>query len=237
MKKVIFDKTGTLTIGKPIVVGTKLFTRIGLDVFYDVIAAAEVNSEHPLAKAIVEYAKKLKGENDSPQHEVTDFEAIPGRGVRAMVDVKLIHVGNTKLMTEAEVPISEEVQYHLRETESMARTGVLVAIDKELVGVVSIADPVKPEAARVIQILKSMGVQSMMVTGDNWGTARAIAREVGIPDQSVRAESLPEDKARIVKEIQVRLKPKSHKPAECQTIQLSAQWNSFTNRYISYWCM
>lgn len=215
MKKVIFDKTGTLTIGKPIVVGTKLFTRIGLDVFYDVIAAAEVNSEHPLAKAIVEYAKKLKGENDSPQHEVTDFEAIPGRGVRAMVDVKLIHVGNTKLMTEAEVPISEEVQSHLRETESMARTGVLVAIDKELVGVVSIADPVKPEAARVIQILKSMGVQSMMVTGDNWGTARAIAREVGIPDQSVRAESLPEDKARIVKEIQVRLKPKSHTPAEC----------------------
>lgn len=215
VKKVIFDKTGTLTIGKPIVVGTKLFTRIGLDVFYDVIAAAEVNSEHPLAKAIVEYAKELKGENDSPQHEVTDFEAIPGRGVRAMVDVKLIHVGNTRLMTEAEVPVSEEVQFHLRETESMARTGVLVAIDKELVGVVSIADPVKPEAARVIQILKSMGVQSMMVTGDNWGTARAIAREVGIPDQSVRAESLPEDKARIVKEIQVRLKPKSHKPAEC----------------------
>lgn len=209
MKKVIFDKTGTLTIGKPVVVGTKLFNRIGVDVFYDVIAAAEVNSEHPLAKAIVEYARNLSDESSAHQHEVNDFEAIPGRGVRAVVDVKLIHVGNTKLMTEAQVPISEEVQYHLRETESMARTGVLVAIDKELVGVVSIADPVKPEAARVIEILKSMGVQSMMVTGDNWGTARAIAREVGIPDQSVRAESLPEDKARIVKEIQVRLKPES----------------------------
>jgi len=95
-----------------------------------------------------------------------------------------------------------EVEEHLHETETLARTGVMIAMDGEIVGVVSIADPVKPEAGNVIGILKSMGVQSMMVTGDNWGTATAIARELGMERGSIHAESLPEDKARIVKEIQ-----------------------------------
>ncbi|KAG0606932.1 hypothetical protein M758_9G180400 [Ceratodon purpureus] len=205
VKTVVFDKTGTLTIGKPIVVGTKLFTSVRLHVFYDSIAAAEVNSEHPLAKAVVEYSKRINGENSSQgyqQHEVRDFQAIPGQGVRALVDGKQTLVGNMKLMKEAGIDISEEAQEHLHEMETLARTGVMVAIDKELVGVVSIADPVKPEAAKVISILKSMGVHSMMVTGDNWGTAMAIARELGIERPSVYAESLPEDKARIVEEIQ-----------------------------------
>jgi Cu+-exporting ATPase len=167
----------------------------------------QVNSEHPLAKAIVEYSRRINGEHSSQgsqQHDVRDFESIPGQGVRALVDGKPTLVGNMRLMTESQIHISEEVQEHLHETEASARTGVMVAMDHELVGVVSIADPVKPEAAKVIDILKSMGVRSMMVTGDNWGTATAIARELGIERPSIYAESLPEDKARIVKEIQVR---------------------------------
>lgn len=166
----------------------------------------QVNSEHPLAKAIVEYSKRINGEHSSEgyqQHGVGDFEAIPGQGVRALVDGKRTLVGNMRLMKEFQIDISEEVQEHLQETETLARTGVMVAMDKELVGVVSIADPVKPEAAKVISILKSMGVRSLMVTGDNWGTAMAIAREIGIERPSIYAESLPEDKGRIVKEIQV----------------------------------
>nr|XP_024387168.1 copper-transporting ATPase HMA5-like [Physcomitrium patens] len=205
VKTVVFDKTGTLTIGKPIVVHTKLLTNIPLHVFYDTIAAAEVNSEHPLGKAIVAYSRKISGEHSShgqQQHEVRDFEAIPGQGVRAVVDGKATLVGNMRLMKEHGIHISEEAEEHLRDVETLARTGVMVAIERELVGVVSIADPVKPEAARVISILKSMGVRSMMVTGDNWGTAVAIARELGIERPCVHAESLPEDKARIVEEMQ-----------------------------------
>jgi Cu+-exporting ATPase len=155
----------------------------------------------------VEYSKRISGDNSSPgfqKHEVRDFQAIPGQGVRALVDGMQTLVGNMRLMKESSIDIPEEAQEHLHEMETLARTGVLVAIDKELVGVVSIADPVKPEAAKVISILKSMGVHSMMVTGDNWGTAMAIARELGIERPCVYAESLPEDKARIVEEIQVR---------------------------------
>lgn len=164
----------------------------------------KVNSEHPLAKAVVEYSRKINGENTPSKQEVRDFEAIPGQGVRALVDGKVTLVGNMRLMKESKVPITDEAQQHLQEMETLARTGVLVAIDNELVGVVSIADPVKPEAAKVIGILNSMGVHTMMVTGDNWGTAMAIAHELGIERPSVFAESLPEDKAPIVKEIQVR---------------------------------
>ncbi|KAG0584573.1 hypothetical protein KC19_3G219000 [Ceratodon purpureus] len=205
VKTVIFDKTGTLTIGKPIVVDTKLFKDVRRQEFYNTIAAAEVNSEHPLAKAVVEYSKRITGElssHGSEKHEVSDFEAIPGQGIRAVVDGKATLVGNMRLMKESQIEISEEVQEHLHETETLARTGVMVAINSEVVGVISIADPVKPEAAKVISILKSMGIRSMMVTGDNWGTATAIARELGIDRPSIHAESLPEDKARIVKEIQ-----------------------------------
>lgn len=163
----------------------------------------QVNSEHPLAKAIVAYSRRINGEHSSEGYQVHEFEAIPGQGVRALVDGRSILVGNMRLMKEAQIEISLEVEEHLHETETLARTGVMIAMDGEIVGVVSIADPVKPEAGNVIGILKSMGVQSMMVTGDNWGTATAIARELGMERGSIHAESLPEDKARIVKEIQV----------------------------------
>ena len=164
----------------------------------------QVNSEHPLAKAIVEYSRRVNHSPGYEQLKVSDFEAIPGQGVCAVVDGKPILVGNKKLMEESQIDIFEEVQEHLDETETLARTGIMIAMNKEIVGVISIADPVKPEAAKVIGILKTMGVRSMMVTGDNWGTAMAIARELGIERPSIYAESLPEGKAKIVKEIQVR---------------------------------
>ncbi|KAF8380259.1 hypothetical protein HHK36_027743 [Tetracentron sinense] len=191
---IVFDKTGTLTIGKPIVVNTRLLKNMVLRNFYELVAATEVNSEHPLAKAIVEYAKKCR--EDEEIHvwpEAQDFVSITGHGVRATVQNKEIIVGNKSLMLDSNIPIPIDAEEILIETEGMAQTGILVSIDGEVVGVLAISDPLKPGAQDVISILKSMNVRNIMVTGDNWGTANSIAKEVGI--ESVIAEAKPEQKA------------------------------------------
>lgn len=199
---IVFDKTGTLTVGKPLVVGTKLFRNMVLQDLYDIVAAAEANSEHLLARAIVEYAKSFRQETSdkSWMPEIQNFRVITGQGVSAEIQGKQVLVGNRQLMVESDLLVSEEADQYLQETEGLARTGVLVAIDKEVVGAIAIADPVKEEAPAVISILKFMGVQCIIVTGDNWGTAKAVGREVGI--ETVFAECQPHDKAEKVKELQ-----------------------------------
>ncbi|KAJ3706742.1 hypothetical protein LUZ61_010447 [Rhynchospora tenuis] len=200
---IVFDKTGTLTTGKPVVVRTKLLKTMALPDFYEVVAAAEVNSEHPLAKAIVQYAKNFRG--DEEHHawpEAQDFLSVTGRGVKATVRNVNVIVGNKTLMIESGVAISDEASEILMESEQMAQTGIIVAINQEVVGIIGISDPLKPGAQEVISLLRSMKVESIMVTGDNWGTAKAIAREVGI--ENVVAESKPEGKAEKVKELQLQ---------------------------------
>ncbi|KAJ6962439.1 copper-transporting ATPase HMA5 [Populus alba x Populus x berolinensis] len=197
----VFDKTGTLTMGKPVVVNTRLLKNMVLRDFYELIAAAEVNSEHPLAKAIVEYAKKFREDEENPMWpEAQDFQSITGHGVKAIVRKKEVIVGNKSLMLEHNIPISIDAEEMLAETEGMAQTGILVSIDREVTGVLAISDPLKPGAREVISILKSMKVRSIMVTGDNSGTANSIAMEVGI--ETVIAEAKPEQKAEKVKELQ-----------------------------------
>ncbi|KAK4478902.1 hypothetical protein RD792_014409 [Penstemon davidsonii] len=198
---IVFDKTGTLTTGKPVVVNTRLLKNMVLQEFYELVAAAEVNSEHPLAKASVEYAKKFRQDEENPVwSEAVDFESITGHGVEAVVRNKQVLVGNKSLMVDRNVNISLDAEEILAESEVLAQTGVLVSIDRELVGVIAISDPLKPGAREVISILKSMKVRSIVVTGDNWGTANAIAKEVGI--DTVIAEAKPEHKAQKVKELQ-----------------------------------
>ncbi|KAL7597210.1 hypothetical protein Lser_V15G27666 [Lactuca serriola] len=198
---IVFDKTGTLTIGKPLVVNTRLLKNMVLREFYELIAAAEVNSEHPLAKAIVEYAKKFRDDEENPiWAEAHNFESITGHGVKAIVHNKQIIVGNKSLILNNGIPISIDAQEILTEIEGLAQTGILVSIDNHLTGILAISDPLKPGAREVISILKSMKIKSLLVTGDNWGTANSIAREVGISD--VTAEAKPEDKAEKVKELQ-----------------------------------
>ncbi|XP_068639582.1 copper-transporting ATPase HMA5-like [Aristolochia californica] len=199
---IVFDKTGTLTMGKPVVVSTRLLKNYVLQDFYELVAAVEVNSEHPLAKAIVEYAKKFGDENEAHVWpEARDFVSITGHGVRATVQNKQISVGNKSLILDSGIPVSVEAEEILGETEEMAQSGILVAINSEVVGVIAISDPLKPAAQDVVSILKSMKIKSIMVTGDNWGTANAIAKEVGI--ETVVAEAKPEDKAEKVKELQM----------------------------------
>ncbi|KAM4074922.1 hypothetical protein ACJW30_10G130700 [Castanea mollissima] len=198
---IMFDKTGTLTVGKPIVVNTQILNNMELREFYKLIAATEVNSEHPLAKALVEYAKKLTEDDEKTVWpEAQDFVSITGNGVKAIVENKEIIVGNKSLMLDQNIAIPVGAEHMLAQAEGMAQTGILVCIDMEVAGVVAISDPLKPGAKNVISILKSMKIRSILVTGDNWGTANAIAKEVGI--ETVIAEAKPEDKAKIVKDFQ-----------------------------------
>ncbi|KAF7828285.1 putative copper-transporting ATPase HMA5 [Senna tora] len=197
---IVFDKTGTLTVGKPVVVNTRLLTNMVLQEFYELVAAAEVNSEHPLAKAIVEYAKKFKDEENPAWPEAQDFVSITGHGVKATVRNKEIIVGNKSLMSDHNVAVPTDAEDILTETEGMAQTGILVSLNGEVAGIIAVSDPLKTGAQEVISILKSMNIKSIMVTGDNWGTANSIAREVGL--EEVIAEAKPEQKAEKVKALQ-----------------------------------
>lgn len=155
-----------------------------------------------MAKAIVEYAKKFRQEEENHVWpEARDFMSVTGHGVQAIVGNKALIVGNKSLMVDSGIHIPEEASEILMEAEEQAQTGIIVAMNQEVVGIISISDPLKPGASEVISILKSMNIKSIMVTGDNWGTARAIAQEVGI--DSVVAEATPAQKAEKVKELQV----------------------------------
>ncbi|EES11247.1 hypothetical protein BDA96_06G190200 [Sorghum bicolor] len=198
---IVFDKTGTLTVGKPVVVNTRLFKNMVLREFFDYVAAAEDNSEHPLAKAIVEHAKKFHSEENHIWPEARDFISVPGHGVKAKVFDKSVIVGNKSFMLSLSIDIPMEASEILIEEEENAHTCIIVAMDQEVVGIVSVSDPIKPNAHEVISYLKSMNVESIMVTGDNWGTANAIGKEVGI--EKIIAEAKPDQKAEKVKELQL----------------------------------
>ncbi|XP_042431937.1 copper-transporting ATPase HMA5-like [Zingiber officinale] len=199
---IVFDKTGTLTIGKPVVVRTRLLKNMALCDFYEYVAAAEVNSEHPLAKAIVQYAKRFSMEEANYfLPEAQDFIAITGHGVKASVRNKEVMVGNKSLMLESGINIPVEASEILAEIERNAQTGIIVSINGEATGIIAVSDPLKPGAREVISLLASMKIKSIMVTGDNWGTANAIAGEVGI--DTVVAEAKPDQKAEKIKELQM----------------------------------
>ncbi|KAJ8766055.1 hypothetical protein K2173_020571 [Erythroxylum novogranatense] len=217
IKYVIFDKTGTLTQGKATVTTAKVFNGMDRGEFLRWVASAEASSEHPLAKAIVEYARHFHfldesspiyaGDSNSKDStisrwllDVSEFLALPGRGVKCLIDGKQILVGNRKLMTESGIAIPTAVEDFVIELEESAETGILVSFNDNLVGVLGVADPLKREAAVVIEGLRKMGVKPVMVTGDNWRTAQAVAKEVGIED--VKAEVMPAGKADVIRSFQ-----------------------------------
>ncbi|TXG73239.1 hypothetical protein EZV62_001818 [Acer yangbiense] len=205
VKTVVFDKTGTLTVGKPKVVSAVLFSHFSMEEFCDMATAAEANSEHPIAKAVVEHAKKLRqkfGSHAEHVAEAKDFEVHTGAGVSGKVGDKIVLVGNKRLMRAYDVPVGPDVEKYVSENEQLARTCVLVAIDGKVAGAFAVTDPVKPEAQIVVSFLHSMGISSIMVTGDNWATAAAIAKEVGI--KKVFAETDPLGKADKIKELQLK---------------------------------
>ncbi|KAL3647588.1 Copper-transporting ATPase hma4 [Castilleja foliolosa] len=205
IKTIVFDKTGTLTIGKPAVVSSALFSDVPMEDFCDFSIAAEANSEHPIAKAVVEHAKMLlkkHGSHNDQFTEVKDFKVHPGAGVSGKIRERDILVGNKRLMQLFNVPLGSEVDKYVTENERLARTCALVAIEGKAAGAFAVTDPVKPESARVVSYLRSMGISSVMITGDNWATANAIASQVGI--EKVFAETDPLGKADKIKELQLQ---------------------------------
>lgn len=133
--------------------------------------------------------------------EARDFTAITGHGVKASVRSKDVMVGNKSLMLESGINFPIEASEILTETERNAQTGIIVSINGEATGIIVVSDPLKPGAREVISLLGSMKIKSILVTGDNWGTANAIAGEVGI--DAVVAEATPDQKAEKIKELQV----------------------------------
>ncbi|MDO8627306.1 MAG: heavy metal translocating P-type ATPase [Candidatus Diapherotrites archaeon] len=192
---IVFDKTGTLTKGKPEV--TSIVTVSGtkeLDVL-NFAAIAEKNSEHPLAEAVMNFAKSKKLKISEP----TKFEAVSGKGIKASFAGKKIIVGNKKLFSEQKISFAQ-LEGKISLLEGQANTVVLVAVNGKLSGAIAIADSLKEFSRQAVQELRKLGKEVVMITGDNKRTAEAIAKQVGI--STIIAEVLPEQKAAKVKELQ-----------------------------------
>ncbi|MBE5103712.1 copper-translocating P-type ATPase [Bacillus thuringiensis] len=192
---IILDKTGTVTNGKPTLTDVMVVDGLDEKEILKLVGAAERNSEHPLAEAIVEGIKEK--EIDIPSSEM--FEAIPGFGIESVVEGKQLLIGTRRLMKKFNIDI-EEVSKSMEELEREGKTAMLIAIDKEYAGIVAVADTVKDTSKVAIARLKKMGLDVVMITGDNTQTAQAIAKQVGI--DHVIAEVLPEGKAEEVKKLQ-----------------------------------
>ena len=216
---VVFDKTGTLTEGEmeltdvitfdetsTVPDGGEVATERGTSSapsgrsenhVLERAAAAESGSEHPLAQAIVSGAE----DRDLDVAEPTEFENVPGHGIRATVDGQEVLVGNRKLMADTGIDPTSATET-MERLEDEGKTAMLVAVDGELVGIVANADTVKAGSKAAVSALQERGIDVMMITGDNERTARAVATDVGIEPENVKAEVLPEDKSDAVEAIQ-----------------------------------
>jgi Cu+-exporting ATPase len=197
VRVVVFDKTGTLTKGKPEVTDQipNLKSRISNNELLRWAASVERGSEHPLGKAIVRWAE----ERGMALGELSDFEAIRGKGVQGVVDGKSVLVGSRTLLEEHGAAVAA-LEDEMRRLEDEGKTAMLVAVDGELLGLLAVADTLKEDAVAAARELRALGLQTAMITGDNQRTARAIALQVGI--DHVLAEVLPEDKLLEVQRLQ-----------------------------------
>jgi len=194
---IVLDKTGTVTEGRPTV--TALVPAAGWDEqkLLAVAASIETGSEHPLAEAIVATAKTKSIKLSA----VSGFEAITGHGVSATIEGKKVLFGNARLMAKFNIDLGD-LPGRAEELAAQAQTPMFLAMDGAAAGIVSVADPVKPDSKAAIARLHAIGLKVAMITGDNRATAEAVAREVGVDE--VMAEVLPGDKAEKVSELQAR---------------------------------
>ncbi|KAF1083896.1 Copper-exporting P-type ATPase A [Sporotomaculum syntrophicum] len=194
---VVLDKTGTITRGEPSLTDVMAVPGVvDQHELLQLVASAERASEHPLGAAVVQGAK----ERDLALMEATSFTAIPGYGISAGVNGRALLIGTRRLMAEHNIATGA-LDKTVDELEMSGKTAMLVAVDGQAAGVVAVADTVKEGSAEAIQVLQAMGVDTMMITGDNRRTAEAIARQVGIAPDHVLAEVLPGDKAREVSKL------------------------------------
>ncbi len=194
LQSVVLDKTGTITQGRPVVtdIHTEGWTK---KEFLALAAGMEVKSEHPLAEAILDYAKK---EGISPV-QVDNFNSIPGKGLEVSVNGRRYYAGNERLMREKEISLDNCLKL-LEVMADEGKTPLIFAEETQVLGVIAVADVVKPTSKEAIKELKDLGIEVVMLTGDNRRTAQAIRRQLDI--DTVIAEVLPQDKERKISELQ-----------------------------------
>jgi len=192
---VLLDKTGTLTRGEPAVTDIVAVPPFSEEEVLQLAASAEHSSEHPLGMAVV----KAASEKGLELYPPSEFNAIPGHGVEALIEGKKLILGNLKLMKEKGLSLNR-LEEKADELFAQGKTVMFLGLDSEVVGIIALADTLKPKAREAVQALHRMGIETVMLTGDNRRTADAIAREVGI--DRVLAEILPEHKANEVKKLQ-----------------------------------
>ena len=193
---VIFDKTGTLTRGSPAVTGIVVVTGKSESELIALAAAVEINSEHPLAKAIVEEAKH----RGIPQLQAGEFEALAGRGAQAIVEGKSIVVGGPRLLAETKATVPPEVEKSTSAWASEGKTVLYVVAGGQLLGALAAEDEIRPESIEAVTELHRLGIRVAMITGDSKTVADSVARRIGIDE--VAAEVLPAGKASAVRRFQ-----------------------------------
>jgi Cu+-exporting ATPase len=201
LEVVVLDKTGTITKGKPELTDVLPLEGFGEEELLRLAGTADRRSEHPLAEAIVAGARSRGAELGEPEA----FEAVPGHGVLATVEGRRVAVGNRKLMTEEGVNVSA-FERAAAGLAGEGKTPMFVAVDGRPAGIIGVADTLKEDSVEAVRALRSMGIDVVMMTGDNERTARAIARQAGIT--RVLAEVLPEEKAREVEKLQAEGLPR-----------------------------
>jgi len=192
----ILDKTGTVTEGKPTVSTVEAIGDASEEQVLQWAASIESGSEHPLAAAILSAAEQ----SQIKLEKVKQFAAVAGHGVMATINDRHVLFGNKALMDEQGVSYTR-FNNRLEELSALGQTPMLLAVDNNVTGIIAVSDPIKKDSAQAVQLLKNLGVRIIMVTGDNQITAHAIAKQAGISE--VRAQVLPQDKAAVVKELQL----------------------------------
>ncbi|MCE7935056.1 MAG: cadmium-translocating P-type ATPase [Chlorobi bacterium CHB2] len=196
LRCIALDKTGTLTEGKPHVTDVITFNNIPSDHLLHLAAAVEVKSEHPIAAAIV--AEHDRHHVDEPEVVISEFSALPGRGIQAVVEGEAIWVGNHRLAHDLQV-CNSDVEEKLSAIEANGKTAVVVMNRTAVLGVIGVMDTVRQNASETIAELHQLGLKTAMLTGDNALTARSVAAQLGIDD--VRAELLPDHKIAAVQQL------------------------------------
>ena len=193
---IVFDKTGTLTKGKPSVTDMiELTDSISETELLRLTAIAESSSEHPLGQAVVNYAREKGIMVANPE----SFEAVSGHGLQAIYADHTILIGNRKLMDDNNIHVTATADSKLKDLENQGKTAVLVVIDNKLAGIIGIADTIKENAKETIDALKLMGIEVVMLTGDNERTANAVASNLGI--DRVIAQVLPQEKEQVISKL------------------------------------
>lgn len=193
---IVFDKTGTITKGKPEVTDIITFKGRENEKLLKIAASVENGSEHPLGEAIVNKAKQEEIEFE----EITDFDALTGKGVTAKLNKKSIYIGSSKLVKEKDIEITTDIEEKMHKLENQGKTAMLIADQSEVMGIIAVADTLKEDSVAAINELKELGIETAMITGDNKRTAQAIANQVGI--DHVLAEVLPDGKVDEIKKLQ-----------------------------------